>query len=202
MYLNPSGIILCWSNIPPHKGISVCSLFILSDIFRSACIHLKTNRMTKQIPFKTLSSVQTQNPARASFSPSLLCSLCLHFFLFSPSFSKGGNCSWTVSCIIPLTAYDINTVLLWSHRLWQMAFSEAQRWNITHLIWKQDQEGVAQEHQHSRPACAVLSIFILSAQHTFDLCNLCICFDFSFMIYILYSECFNSGQLQQWMWMK
>lgn len=37
MYSNPS-IILCWSNILLHKGSSVCALFILSDIFRYACI--------------------------------------------------------------------------------------------------------------------------------------------------------------------
>lgn len=90
-----------------HKGVSVCALFIPSDIFRYACIYLKTNRMTKQIQFKTLSSVQTQDPASVSFSASLLC-LSLFFVLLS--FSEGGDGSCTVCCIMALTAYDINAV--------------------------------------------------------------------------------------------
>ncbi len=68
-------------------------------------------------------------------SPSLLHFFvpCVVILLFSLSFSTavrlmecllcyGSNCKWHQHC------------LLWSHRLWQTAFAEAQRLNWTHLI--------------------------------------------------------------------
>lgn len=64
--------------------------------------------MTKHIPFKMLSNVQTQNPASVFlfFTSSLLCLSPPHHL----SFFKGSGGSRTICSIMALTAYDINTV--------------------------------------------------------------------------------------------
>lgn len=104
-----------------HKGGSVCALFIPCDIIREACIYLKTNWMTKQIQYKTLSSVQTQNPASVPISCLLL---CVSFFIWLPSFSLWKRC-WLVECLL---CHGSNCLwhqrcLLRSKPLYQMAVS-------------------------------------------------------------------------------
>lgn len=62
--------------------------------------------MTNNIPFKMLSSVQTKNPSSVSLCPLLLrLPFCVQLFFF-----KGSAGSWTVCCIVALTACDINAV--------------------------------------------------------------------------------------------